>query len=82
MQERRRSDRNWVRQDAFIRFSGAASMRKCVLRDFSSDGVGICLDGARVLPLDIELSLHADEPGVGCRLVWRWGDHAGFELLR
>ncbi|WP_369126738.1 PilZ domain-containing protein [Bradyrhizobium canariense] len=82
MQARRRSDRTWAHQDAFIRFSGAARMRQCAVRDFSSDGVGIYLNGARVLSLDVELSLHADEAGVACRLVRRWGDYARFEFLR
>jgi hypothetical protein len=73
-QERRAIVRTRIKREALLLFDGQADVFPCCVRDVTTCGAGIHLDGLNILPVEFYLSL--------CRMIWRDLDFIGaaFEL--
>jgi hypothetical protein len=76
-QERRSIDRTWLQRGALIIIPGLRGVYSCGIRDLSREGVGLRLNGMKLLPMDFKLSFDGVRHTFACRLIWRDGDFAG-----
>jgi hypothetical protein len=77
MQDRRQLFRNRVYYGGELAFNGRSSTLACIVRNFSTRGVKIAVEGSAVLPDKLDLTI--ERKGLSClaRLVWRNQTEAG-----
>jgi hypothetical protein len=80
--DRRVIDRVPVCRGALLSIPGHITGQPCTLRDLTTGGAGIRLNGITLLPLEFEISLDQFSTFETCRLIWRDGDFAGIAFLR
>lgn len=80
---KKREARKSLRQTAWITLDGGFAARQCVVRDISTTGAKITLEGANTLPARLRLAFARDaRTGRNCQVVWRRGNSAGIKFVR
>jgi PilZ domain len=77
MQDRRQLFRNRVYYGGELAFNGRSSTLACIVRNFSTHGAKIQIEGSAVLPDKLDFTV--ERKGLSClaRLVWRTRTEAG-----
>ncbi len=71
--ERRSKRRYVINQGAVLFFAGCAGVFSCDIRDASTDGIGIRLNGLTIIPSEFAVSFDNFRATSRCRLIWRDG---------
>jgi hypothetical protein len=79
--DRRAFDRLWIYRSALLSVPGHISASSCSVRDFTTIGAGLRLNGIILLPLEFHISFDWLRICTACRLIWRDGDFAGLIFL-
>jgi hypothetical protein len=79
--ERRAHNRYWINRAATASFGSLVLSKRCRLRDASADGLGLWLDGIRLLPIELDFEIEGNLVPVHCRLIYRYNDFAGFRFV-
>ncbi|WP_369424078.1 MULTISPECIES: PilZ domain-containing protein [Bradyrhizobium] len=83
---RQREGKNWSRRslerqsvwrEVLLSIPGHITSEPCLVRDLSSRGAGIQLNGLTLLPTEFSLSFDGFRTTSPCRLTWRQGDFIG-----
>ena len=79
--DRRSLDRAWLLKNAVLAIPGRAAWHHCCVRDLTDRGIGIKLNGLKLLPTEFALSFDGCSTMRACRLVWRDGDFVGVAYI-
>ena len=80
-QERRAVERRRVNGGALLVIPGIRGVHPCSLRDMSSQGASLRLNGNMLLATEFKFSLDGLYTTSTCRLVWRDRDFVGVRIL-
>jgi hypothetical protein len=78
--ERRAMPRKIIHRNALIYFDGQIGGRACGIRDLTSMGAGIRLNGLNILPTELDFAFDNIGTIQRCLLVWRDGDFIGVKF--
>jgi hypothetical protein len=74
-------DRVPVFRGALLSIPGQLTALPCTLRDITTNGASIRLNGITLVPLEFEISFDGFRTFKTCQLIWRDGDFAGVAFL-
>jgi hypothetical protein len=75
--ERRAVGRTTINRDALMYFAGRELVHACCVRNVTSHGAGLRLNGLNIIPSEFGISFDDFCTMRVCRLVWRDGDFVG-----
>ncbi len=75
--ERRTAERALFYGGALLSIPRLRNIHSCGIRDLSTKGAGLRLNGLPLLPDEFILSLDGFRSTLVCHLIWRHGDFAG-----
>jgi len=79
--ERRAHNRYAIDRDATASLGALILSQRCRILDASVGGLGVWLNGTRLVPLEFDLIIEGNLLPVSCHLIWRVGDFVGVRFV-